>query len=868
MATGHDKFWPIDDRPARVICASHAPYILADGTSITVKIDQETPAQVSTLATADFVNIALATAAETAYVLDRDLEDCRAYVFETPSLLVDGDMDLLGVAAWTAVNAAVLTKENNPGGDGLGTKSLRITYNAVANPGARQSILTVGSEYRVRGWARGNGINVPKIYCGNAAVVSWTGLVNTYWQYFDFTVTATADTFFTLAATVGFAGWVEFDGVTVTAKQVAIESLEYGADSYVEVTGGAVNVVLAFDTTETQGTSDGTLNADADPQGKAIDLSWYLWTDNTAAVNWDGQFKILYKQGEYPREHDDAAATVAFTTTYVGPPFTKDQQTLAIPNLSPGVVYYFSFFVWRVDLGIWVYDEDASFAWCFPFDQWGHSAWMFEHSPAKDQRNDTSGDWAAWLSIFGTLLDGKKTEIDQIGLFYDMRNVRADLIPYHDHLLGWPTNYELAENDQRNETQNVIPLWQKKGREISVTFQIEQISSYDVELADGWKYVHILNDPDCIQPDTSDPTVASNIGRWDDRLFYQPDIGHWHDVNGWGVFFFPIAASGVLTKDMIEKTHRVMGVVKPSFVDYDLILELAAVEEIPLPPTDEDEVGFIDEEAPLPPTDEATTLVRPHFLLLTNDVDTVQNNRWAMQAHSSVTWSGDHHLLAAAMFNDDPAPIAIDFVRNGALAGEDWTENGTISIVADGSAFGGSCVDLSGAVSSFLGIVAMPALDYVRGEFTISLRVQPQYSGSPAADQTLLAVYAGVGNDVGIEHLATGNLQVQVFDAAPVLIYNQAAAWSPTAGVWYDLELNFSDTAGTAYARLFVDGVQLLGAAVTGVHGGCDDMLIGVGAPITNDFLMDELLIYNEVKHTAGFTPPTEELWGYADVYP
>lgn len=868
MATGRDTFWPTDDRPARVICASHAPYILADGTTLTVKIDQETSAQTVTLATADFATIALATAVELAYVLDRDLEDSRAYVYESTNLLVDGDAETVGVADWTAVNSASLTKENNPGPN-EGTKTLRITYNAVASPGARQSILTVGSEYRVRGYARGNGLNVPRLYVGNAAVIAWSGTVSTDWQYFDVTVTATVDAFVTLSSSAAFAGWVEFDDVTVTAKQVAIESSEYGADSYVEVTGGAVNAVVAFTTTETQGTSDGTLNAVADPQGKAVDLSWYLWTDASAEANWDGRFKILYKQGEYPREHDDATATVAFTTTYAGPPFTKDQQTLTVSDLSAGVVYYFSFFVWRDDLGIWVYDEEASFAWCFPLGQWGHAAWLFEKSPAKDQRNDTTGHWAAWLSIYGTLLDGKKTEIDQLGDFYDMRNVRADLIPYHDHLLGWPTNYELEENDQRNETQNVIPLWQKKGREISVTFQIEQISSYNVELADGWKYVHILNDVNCIQPDTTDATIPLYIGRWDDRLFYQPDIGHWHDVNGWGVFFFPIAGSGVLTKDMIQKTHRVMSVVKPSFVDYDLILELAAVEETPLPPTDEDDVGFIDEESPLPPTEEVPLgLVRPYFLVMNNDPDTLQNNRWALQAHADFTWDGDKNLLAAAMFNDDPAPIAVDFVRDGVAAGEDWTENGTVSIVADGGAFGGYCVDLSGAASSFLSLSPFPAIAYMAGEGTVSIRFQPGYSGSPAADQFIFSGVGAVSDDVVIAHLSTGNLAVELYNSAAGLIYSQSAAWSPTAGTWYHLELNFSDTAGTAYARLFVDGVQLLGAAVTGVHAGLVTAYLGAGGPITNNFCLDEMLLYNEVQHTAGFTPPTSELWGYADVYP
>ena len=106
-----------------------------------------------------------------------------------PNLLVDGDCEAVGVAAWSAVNAT-LSKQ---GSAYEGLQCLRI-LNALgeATGQARQTILTVGKTYRITGAARGDGTNAPLVYNASAvpSITIWVGTSLTAWQLFDATFTA------------------------------------------------------------------------------------------------------------------------------------------------------------------------------------------------------------------------------------------------------------------------------------------------------------------------------------------------------------------------------------------------------------------------------------------------------------------------------------------------------------------------------------------------------------------------------------------------------------------------------------------------------------------------------------------------------
>ncbi len=117
-----------------------------------------------------------------------------------------------GADAWTPVNNAILSKEStNPHS---GSLSMRIAYDDTGSPLARQSgIFTIGQEYRVTGWARGDGTFYPWLADGASEI--WTGAISTAWQAFDVTFTAGGTTF-NARSNATSAGYVEFDGVVVT----------------------------------------------------------------------------------------------------------------------------------------------------------------------------------------------------------------------------------------------------------------------------------------------------------------------------------------------------------------------------------------------------------------------------------------------------------------------------------------------------------------------------------------------------------------------------------------------------------------------------------------------------------------------------
>jgi hypothetical protein len=132
-----------------------------------------------------------------------------AYTSNGVQLLIDGDMEAAGVAAWTARNGVTLTKETTtPYG---GAQCLR-TASGAAWGLACQAVVTIGKTYRVTGRCRGDGVNVaPQLYFSDA----WTaiGTTSNSWQQFDFTgaLTTNALGFGIGFGKLGIAGYAEYD---------------------------------------------------------------------------------------------------------------------------------------------------------------------------------------------------------------------------------------------------------------------------------------------------------------------------------------------------------------------------------------------------------------------------------------------------------------------------------------------------------------------------------------------------------------------------------------------------------------------------------------------------------------------------------
>ena len=143
-------------------------------------------------------------------------ETCRTFELVVtpdpygPELLIDGDMEQIGVGAWDPVGSAILSKEGaDPHG---GAQNLRATYDSVANPGAAQHILTVGRYYRTTGWGRGDGVRLPRADVGGTQ--AWIGTTSGAWQSFDAVTQASSSITMTYWL-IGSAGYTEWDDLSV-----------------------------------------------------------------------------------------------------------------------------------------------------------------------------------------------------------------------------------------------------------------------------------------------------------------------------------------------------------------------------------------------------------------------------------------------------------------------------------------------------------------------------------------------------------------------------------------------------------------------------------------------------------------------------
>jgi hypothetical protein len=141
--------------------------------------------------------------------------------------------------------------------------------------------------------------------------------------------------------------------------------------------------------------------------------------------------------------------------------------------------------------------------------------------------------------------------------------------------------------------------------------------------------------------------------------------------------------------------------------------------------------------------------------------------------------------------------------------------------------------------------------------------IEPNWSGSPASNQFIISNGQGASSNnnlIRIYVTTAGNLTVSISNSAGTTIGTISGAWSPTAGVIYEIEYNFDITAGAS--RLFVNGTQL---GSTSTNTGTRDANIGllrIGSDVfagqTSNFKIHDVLIFDSVQHTTDYTPD----WG------
>lgn len=121
--------------------------------------------------------------------------------------IADGNMEKAGMSDWSTPYSTTLTKENDPY---AGSQCLRVAYNGVNNPTARQALL-IGDNYRIRGRVRSDGVAVPYVEADGTGI-DWTGTTSTAWQEFDF-ICPNGASWLNLTAIISGSGYCEFDSV-------------------------------------------------------------------------------------------------------------------------------------------------------------------------------------------------------------------------------------------------------------------------------------------------------------------------------------------------------------------------------------------------------------------------------------------------------------------------------------------------------------------------------------------------------------------------------------------------------------------------------------------------------------------------------
>jgi phage tail-like protein len=293
----------------------------------------------------------------------------------------------------------------------------------------------------------------------------------------------------------------------------------------------------------------------------------------TEAVNWARELRVLRKIGEWPDSHTDSGADLVVSKTY--PTTGGITETFEDSGLLPGQIYYYALFEKQTD-GVWINDTVDGRASAYPYDRWGCSEYIFSSMPPGWQTVDTQkdGDLEDFLKIFGALMDNLKTDCENLLTLFDIDAIHADLLPYLDRKIAWPTWYSTGTLQQRKETALAVDLYKLIGRKLAYETALEEVSGWDASTIEGWRYVMFTNNLyNSVTPDTTDPNILPNIGRLTDTVKYTNDNMSWHSVTG---LVFQLSEIPGVSEDfslkMAERYYELIDFLKATFVTYSLYL--------------------------------------------------------------------------------------------------------------------------------------------------------------------------------------------------------------------------------------------------------------------------------------------------------
>lgn len=396
-----------------------------------------------------------------------------------------------------------------------------------------------------------------------------------------------------------------------------------------------------------EGRSLGVFNftVTADSVGSDVNISIDI-PGLSEAPDWARELRVLRKIGEWPQGASDAAAETVVSKTYALVGGITD--TFTDSDLQPGQIYYYALYEKRND-GAWINDYILGRDSAYPYDRWGASTYLFGSMPRGWQKQDVENDddLQNFLAIFGALTDDIKTDAENLLTLFEVNYIHEDLLSYLDDKIAWPTWYAAGGIQKRKETLRAVDTYKLIGRELSYELLIEEVSDWDAEMYEGWRYVMFTNGRyGSTLPDTTDPTLIPNVGLLTDILKYTSSNSSldWHSLSG--VFFALTEIPGVsggFTVAMLDRYHELIDFAKASFINYGLGLLLSTSEVFPMTWVLDDwdhgdDIWTYSESFPATLEEDVSATTTSLTLFETNDTACTTNTATDRLFHSALTY--------------------------------------------------------------------------------------------------------------------------------------------------------------------------------------------------------------------------------------
>lgn len=227
--------------------------------------------------------------------------------------------------------------------------------------------------------------------------------------------------------------------------------------------------------------------------------------------------------------------------------------------------------------------------------------------------------------------------------------------------------------------------------------------------------------------------------------------------------------------------------------------------------------------------------------------------------------SANTEFVGGAMRQIDQRPANATYYASFASAlAANWGDGSLVVSGFNGAAVSAGALDLKGSTNKYVSFDATANMASLQVG-TVEIQVTPNYSGNPVEGQVFFNVSRAAGspiNLIDIEHVSSGQLFLQIWNAAGVQTAVAHALWVPVAGQTYTLLAQFNGNTGLV--ELYVDGTLFAsvnqvftrsGAVAYGTSGKYFDSTI---AGVNANFSIKNVAYYSVVTTPSSpVLPPT-----------